>query len=103
MTRTRTIQGLLTSLGLLLILVFAGATGHAAHPDGRVVVAMSTLVAHWHHRAAEQGDADAQNKLGDMYYDGEGVARDYAEARRWYRKAAEQGFADAQYNLRLIR
>ena len=31
--------------------------------------------------------------------DGEGVAKDAAEAVKWYRKAAEQGFAAAQYNL----
>ena len=34
-----------------------------------------------------------------MYYNGVGVARDYAEAAKWYRKAAEQGHADAQYFL----
>ena len=104
MTRTRTtIQGPSASatLGLLLILVFAGATVHAAQPDGRVVVAMSTLAVHWYRRGAEQGDADAQFNLGVMYAEGEGVARDDAEARRWYRKAAEQGHADAQHNLRV--
>jgi hypothetical protein len=30
---------------------------------------------------------------------GEGVARDYAEALTWFRKAAEQGDEQAQYNL----
>ena len=29
---------------------------------------------------AEQGDADAQFNLGTMYYGGEGVPQDYAEA-----------------------
>ena len=48
---------------------------------------------------AEQGDADAQANLGLMYYNGEGVPQDYAEAVRWFRLAAEQGDADAQYNL----
>ena len=46
--------------------------------------------------AAERGDADAQNNLGDCYYNGDGVPQDYAEAVKWYRKAAEQGNADAQ-------
>ncbi|HEY9946201.1 TPA: sel1 repeat family protein [Neisseria meningitidis] len=50
-------------------------------------------------QAAEQGDADAQNNLGAMYYKGRGVRRDDAEAVRWYRQAAEQGLAQAQYNL----
>ncbi|MSO74665.1 MAG: sel1 repeat family protein, partial [Alphaproteobacteria bacterium] len=48
---------------------------------------------------AEQGDADAQYKLGWMYRDGQGVLQDYAEAARWYRKAADQGDAWAQTNL----
>jgi hypothetical protein len=50
--------------------------------------------------AADQGDARAQYSLGFMYYFGEGIPQDYAEAVRWYRLAAEQGLAGAQYNLR---
>ncbi len=48
---------------------------------------------------AEQGDADAQNNLGVMYANGQGVAQDDKQAVSWYRKAAEQGDAKAQYNL----
>ena len=48
---------------------------------------------------AEQGDADAQNKLGAVYANGQGVEKDQAVAVKWYRKAAEQGNSDAQYNL----
>ena len=51
---------------------------------------------------AEQGVAEAQNNLGAMYYSGQGVRQDDAEALRWYRKAAEQGVAEAQYNLGLM-
>ena len=40
---------------------------------------------------AEQGDAGAQNILGLMYDQGEGVTQDYVEAVRWHRLAAEQG------------
>ena len=50
-------------------------------------------------KAAEQGRAAAQCGLGDCYYFGNGVSKDYAEAVKWYRKAAEQGYADAQYKL----
>ncbi|MBR2126222.1 MAG: SEL1-like repeat protein [Akkermansia sp.] len=49
--------------------------------------------------AAENGYAQAQNLLGDCYYDGHGVPQDYAQAVQWYRKAAEQGDADAQCSL----
>ena len=52
-----------------------------------------------HRLAAEQGDADAQKVLGDMYKQGQGVPRDYQEALKWYRLAAEQGNAKAQHNL----
>ena len=53
-------------------------------------------------QAAEQGDAEAQNKLGFMYDEGEGVPEDDREAVKWYRKAAEQGYAKAQYNLGIM-
>ena len=48
---------------------------------------------------AEQGDAVAQGKLGDMYWRGQDVLQDYAQAADWYREAAEQGNADAEDNL----
>ena len=53
----------------------------------------------WYRRAAEQGDADAQNNLGTMYAKGQGVPQDDTEAAKWFRRAADQGDADAQYNL----
>ena len=48
---------------------------------------------------AEQGHGDAQNSLGTIYRNGEGVAQDYPEAARWFRLAAEQGNPFAQFNL----
>jgi uncharacterized protein len=48
---------------------------------------------------AEQGDAFAQNALGTMYDNGDGVPENDAEAVKWYRLAAEQGIATAQNNL----
>ena len=53
----------------------------------------------WYTKAAEQGNAVAQNNLGFMYDNGKGVAQDYKEAVKWYTKAAEQGNASAQSNL----
>ena len=49
--------------------------------------------------AAEQGDAEAQYKLGFMYEGSDSVPEDYTEAAKWYRKAAEQGHVEAQYSL----
>ena len=53
----------------------------------------------WLLKAAEQGNAAAQNNLGLCYYYGQGVEQSYTEAVKWYRKAAEQGNAAAQNNL----
>ncbi|MBR0079940.1 MAG: SEL1-like repeat protein [Synergistaceae bacterium] len=50
-------------------------------------------------RLAQQGDANAQNKLGTMYEFGNGVAKDYNQAAEWYQKAAQQGLGLAQMNL----
>lgn len=49
--------------------------------------------------AADQGDANAQNNLGLMYFEGKGVQKDDAEAVKWWLLAADQGDAAAQYNL----
>lgn len=37
--------------------------------------------------------------MGECYYYGRGVLKDYQEAVKWYHKAADQDDADAQYNL----
>ena len=42
---------------------------------------------------------NAQKQLGDRYFYGYGVARDYDEAEAWYRKAAAQGDMEAEYML----
>jgi hypothetical protein len=48
---------------------------------------------------AAQGNAEAQNNLGELYAKGQGVPQDYAQARQWYEKASAQGHALAQNNL----
>jgi TPR repeat protein len=53
----------------------------------------------WYRLAAAQGDADAQNNLGVMSANGQGVLQDYAEAMKWCSLAAVQGNARAQLNL----
>jgi hypothetical protein len=53
----------------------------------------------WYRKAAQQGNADAQNLLGHLYETGEGVPQDLAQAALWYRKAADQGNAPAQRSL----
>ena len=55
--------------------------------------------AQWWRKAAQQGNAEAQNQLGFLYVNGEGVSRDYAQAAQWWNKAAQQGNAEAQQHL----
>ena len=44
-------------------------------------------------RDADQGNSKAQACLASMYYNGEGVEVNHAEAAKWWCKAAEQGDA----------
>ena len=48
---------------------------------------------------AEQDNAKAQFRLGDMYLDGRGVERNDQEGVRLVRKAASMGDCDAQLRL----
>ena len=55
----------------------------------------------WIRLAVDQGFAEAQFALGNMFLNGRGVAQDLVEAIRWVRLAADQGFIRAQFNLAL--
>ena len=48
---------------------------------------------------AAQGNAEAQNKLGKLYFRGQSVPPNNTTAREWFEKSAAQGNADAQNNL----
>lgn len=50
----------------------------------------------WYQRAAEQGDANAQNNLALMYVNGCGVEKNNEAALQWFQKAAAQGHAKAK-------
>ena len=54
------------------------------------------------HRAAAEGDAEAQFLLGQRYAEGDGVIRDDKEAARWFALAARQGLAEAEYHYGLM-
>ena len=52
---------------------------------------------------AQQGNLDAQAKLGEMYLQGTGVKQDYTTAMRWLMQAATQGdVAAAESDIGLI-
>ena len=58
--------------------------------------------------AAEQNSAEAQSKLGDMYFKeskaatGKARSRALQRAEKWSRKAAEQGYASGQSSMGII-
>ena len=74
---------------LIMILFFAIASGVFAQTANIVTLALK----------AKSGEAEAQNALGEAYYDGKGVTENLTEAVKWYKKAAFQENAKAQYNL----
>ena len=51
---------------------------------------------------AQQGNADAQQLVGSMYANGDGVPQNNAYAAHWYSLAAEQGKVDAQFALGIM-
>jgi hypothetical protein len=53
----------------------------------------------WFQRSADQDNAQAQDRIGVMYYFGQGVPRDYEQAAHWYLLAAQNGNQHAQTRL----
>jgi hypothetical protein len=47
-------------------------------------------------KAADQGNADAQNAIGKIYLSGKGVPKDFGKAMEWFKKSADQSEAEAQ-------
>lgn len=91
---------------LLLVAAIGGMPAWAQSLEERMRTAagayerkdFALAVSIWKPLAAE-GNAEAETLLGAMYWQGEGVPRDHAEASRLYLAAAEQGYARAQNNI----
>lgn len=56
----------------------------------------------WFRKAADQGNAYAQDYLGFMYSNGRGTSKNEAEAAKWYGKAAAQGYKKAEEHLKAL-
>ena len=67
--------------------------GYAAAQSGDFETALREWVP-----LAEQGDADAQNNLGAMYGNGDGVIQDLVYAHMWMNIAASNGSKSATEN-----
>jgi len=92
--KLKTLIALFLSLSLMSIAYANFNDGWDAYNKGDY----KSAVNEWR-SSANQGDADAQNNLAQMYRKGEGVLKDDKEALKWYQKAADQGNAGAQHNL----
>ncbi len=56
----------------------------------------------WYKKAANQGSARGQVKMGFVYYDGKAAPKDYTQVMAWYQKAAEQANPDAEHDLGIM-
>ncbi|PCF94626.1 tetratricopeptide repeat protein [Vreelandella nigrificans] len=87
-----------TAAALILIPTVGAANnleaGLAAYHAGEHETAMQEL-----RPLAEQGDAEAQYRLGYMYNRGWGIRSNGVEALKWWHLAAEQGHLPAQYKI----
>ena len=59
----------------------------------------SSSIFRFQYKLAEQGNAEAQYKVGEMYEMGRGVQQDREKAREWYTKAAGQDHKKSTYRL----
>ena len=51
---------------------------------------------------ANEGHADAQYRLGEIYANGKGISTNYINALKWYKSAADKEHAIAQYKLGIM-
>jgi TPR repeat protein len=79
---------------LLALLLFLAEAASASPPIPISAEDLQSLQSE-----AVRGNADAQNKLGKLYFLGQNVPQNSTTAREWFERSAAQGNADAQNNL----
>ncbi|OHC74829.1 MAG: hypothetical protein A3G18_10315 [Rhodospirillales bacterium RIFCSPLOWO2_12_FULL_58_28] len=99
----RTLKRLISAVAFVIILgaggIFAAdiEPGMAAYDAGDYATALKEFLP-----LAEQGHANSQHRLGNIYQKGLGVKQDIQQAIKWYKRAAEKDYVDSIYNLSLI-
>ncbi len=68
---------------LLVTLVGPAPAGQERAPTAEELREMANELLHPHRWAAEQGDAEAQVRLGSAYESGRDLRQDYAKALKW--------------------
>lgn len=79
----------------MLILASSCATPNPSPPQPLIGASAANEVL----KRAQAGDPNAQNELGLLYSEGQGLPHNYLEAKDWFKKAADQGHSGAQVNL----
>lgn len=87
-------------ISVLMINLFVLGCVSNGHLNNQADVIPEKMVSTY--ELALQGDAAAQEKIGEMYHYGEGVPRDFDKAFYWYNLAAHQGYASSQDYLGLF-
>lgn len=85
-----------TVLTILICLTASVSAGAEEATMSARELAETQLLAEW------VGTPEDQYKLGNVYYRGEGVPKDYMQAVKWYRMAADQGMPESQYMMGVI-
>src|SRR5579859_1753602 len=86
------LAGVLAVAGAVLAAACATQPGSGADAEPKIPRTCADTHEAWL-LLAEQGDARAQDKVGQLYEFGTGRPRDDRQAVLWYRKSADQGFA----------
>jgi len=82
---------------LWLLITLPTYASNPAYEKGDYVTAFQELAS-----LAEQGQAEAQFYLGEMYFSGKGVPKNYQEARKWFFMAAKQKHAEGEVGLGVL-
>ena len=56
----------------------------------------------WYLKSAKQGSKESLNSIGNMYFEGHGVDKDYSLAYVWFKLAEKNGMEMAALNVGII-
>ena len=96
-----------TWLAILLALVLSGPAAVVRASAAPLTDQGTIYVAEWSRlrHLAEEGDANAQFQLGNLYYTGRArpaIPQNYKKAYEYFLQAAKQGLAAAQHNVAVL-
>lgn len=82
-----------------VVLALPAAAETMEDAQGAIDTGRFAQAAEWLKPMANDGNANAQFRLGNLYYHGQGVPEDEVMAVFWWKKAAAHGHADAMFQL----